>query len=51
MLEQLLNLVKEHAGDVNDFFEERRLASFSDVDLRPQTTVNSPAKREEIKPT
>ncbi len=44
-------VVKEHAGDVNDFFEERRLASFREVELSPQTTVNSPAKREEIKPT
>ena len=43
-------VVKEHAGDVNDFFEERRLASFREVELSPQTTVNSPAKREEIKP-
>ncbi|HMY43535.1 MAG TPA: hypothetical protein PLW92_10780, partial [Chitinophagales bacterium] len=28
-------IVKEFVGDVNDFFEERRLASFREVELNP----------------
>lgn len=43
-------VVKEHAGDVNDFFEERRLANFREVELSPQPTVNSPQKKEDVKP-
>jgi ATP-binding cassette subfamily F protein 3 len=41
-------IVKEFVGDVNDFFEERRLANFREVELSPQNstqqTVNSPQK-------
>ncbi|MBK9328789.1 MAG: ABC-F family ATP-binding cassette domain-containing protein [Sphingobacteriales bacterium] len=43
-------VVKEHAGDVNDFFEERRLANFREVELSPQATVSSPQKKEDVKP-
>jgi len=32
-------VVKEFVGDVNNFFEERRLASFREVELSPQATV------------
>lgn len=34
--------VKEFVGDVNDFFEERRLANFREVELSPQPAVNNP---------
>jgi ATP-binding cassette subfamily F protein 3 len=44
-------VVKEFVGDVNDFFEERRLANFREVELSPQTTtVNTNQKKEEQKP-
>lgn len=32
-------VVKEYTGDVNDFFEERRLANFREVELSPQQNV------------
>jgi ATP-binding cassette, subfamily F, member 3 len=32
-------VVKEFAGDVNDFFELRRLSSFREVELSPQSNV------------
>ncbi|MDB5226325.1 MAG: transporter related protein [Bacteroidota bacterium] len=35
-------MVKEHAGDVNHFFEERRLENFRQLETSPQSTVNSP---------
>ena len=35
-------IVKEHAGDVNHFFEERRLENFRQLETSPQATVNSP---------
>jgi len=42
-------IVKEFVGDVNDFFEERRLASFREVELNPapkqeQKKVETPTK-------
>jgi len=44
-------MVKEHAGDVEAFFEERRLANFREVELSPQnslqSTVNSPQKNKQ----
>ncbi len=32
-------MVQEHAGDVEAFFEERRVANFREVELSPQATV------------
>ena len=32
-------VVKEHVGDVNAFFEERRVANFREVELSPQLTA------------
>ena len=34
-------VVKEFVGDVNDFFEERRLANFREVELSPQISQQS----------
>jgi ATP-binding cassette subfamily F protein 3 len=45
-------VVKEFVGDVNDFFEERRLANFREVELSPQNSqqsqVNSQQKKANI---
>lgn len=42
-------IVQEFVGDVNDFFEERRLSNFREVELSPQTTANNTQKKEEVK--
>ena len=34
-------VVKEHVGDVNAFFEERRVANFREVELSPQNSQQS----------
>ena len=34
-------VVKEHVGDVNAFFEERRVANFREVELSPQNSQES----------
>jgi ATP-binding cassette subfamily F protein 3 len=39
-------VVKEYPGDINDFFEERRLSNFREVELSPQSMVNSTQKKE-----
>jgi ATP-binding cassette subfamily F protein 3 len=39
-------VVKEYPGDINDFFEERRLSNFREVELSPQSMVNSTQKNE-----
>lgn len=41
-------VVKEFVGDVNDFFEERRLASFREVEISQPT--NNTSKKKEDKP-
>ncbi len=42
-------IVQEFVGDVNDFFEERRLSNFREVELSPQTSANNTQKKEEVK--
>ncbi len=42
-------VVKEHAGDVEAFFEERRVANFREVELSPQANANA-AKKEAAAP-
>ncbi len=43
-------VVKEHVGDVEAFFEERRVANFREVELSPQATANSSQKKEAAVP-
>lgn len=43
-------VVKEHIGDVEAFFEERRVANFREVELSPQATTNNPQKKEVTAP-
>lgn len=43
-------VVKEHVGDVNAFFEERRVANFREVELSPQNISNNTAKKEVAAP-
>ena len=42
-------MVKEHAGDVEAFFEERRLANFREVELSPQMSQQSMVNGQEKK--
>jgi ATP-binding cassette subfamily F protein 3 len=42
-------VVSEHVGDVNDFFEERRLENFRELETTPQPAVNSPQKEIKVK--
>jgi len=44
-------IVQEHVGDVNAFFEERRVANFREVELTPQNVPSNSAKKETIAPT
>ncbi len=37
-------VVQEHVGDVNAFFEERRVANFREVELTPQLSINTQKK-------
>ena len=43
-------VVKEFVGDVNDFFEERRLANFREVEMNAPTTTESAQKKESSTP-
>ena len=43
-------VVKEHVGDVEAFFEERRVANFREVELSPQATTNNQQKKEVAAP-
>jgi ATP-binding cassette subfamily F protein 3 len=43
-------VVQEHVGDVNAFFEERRVANFREVELTPQATVGNTQKKEAAAP-
>ncbi|HNY54990.1 MAG TPA: ABC-F family ATP-binding cassette domain-containing protein [Chitinophagales bacterium] len=43
-------VVQEHVGDVEAFFEERRVANFREVELSPQATTNNPQKKEVTTP-
>jgi ATP-binding cassette subfamily F protein 3 len=43
-------VVQEHVGDVEAFFEERRVANFREVELSPQATTNNPQKKEVTAP-
>ena len=44
-------IVQEHVGDVNAFFEERRVANFREVELTPQNVPSNSARKETIAPT
>ena len=44
-------IVQEHVGDVNAFFEERRVANFREVELTPQNVPGNSAKKEVAAPT
>jgi hypothetical protein len=39
-------VVQEHVGDVEAFFEERRVANFREVELSPQATTSNQQKKE-----
>jgi ATP-binding cassette subfamily F protein 3 len=43
-------VVKEHVGDVEAFFEERRVANFREVELSPQATTSNQQKKEVTAP-
>ncbi len=43
-------IVKEHPGDVEAFFEQRRVANFREVELTPQNIANNASKKEVATP-